>query len=34
MLKANKKQVPPKSYSPEIRIDSVTQILKNKEKVT
>ena len=31
---ANKKQVPLKSYSLEIRIDSVNQILKNKEKVT
>ena len=29
----NKKQVPLKSYSLEIRIDSVSQILKNKEKV-
>ena len=33
MLEANKKQVPPKSYSLEIRIDFVNQILKNKEKV-
>ena len=33
MLEANKKQVPPKSYSLKIRIDSVNQILKNKEKV-
>ena len=33
MLEANKKQVPLKSYSLEIRIDSVNQILKNKEKV-
>ena len=32
MLAANKKQVPLKSYSLEIRIDSVNQILKNKEK--
>ena len=30
---ASKKQVPLKSYSLEIRIDSVNQILKNKEKV-
>ena len=30
---ANKKQVPLKSYSLEIRIDSVNQILRNKEKV-
>ena len=29
----NKKQVPLKSYSLEVRIDSVSQILKNKEKV-
>ena len=34
MLEANKKQVPLKSYSLKIRIDSVNQILKNKEKVT
>ena len=34
MLEANKKQVPLKSYSLEIRIGSVNQILKNKEKVT
>ena len=34
ILEANKKQVPLKSYSPKIRIDSVNQILKNKEKVT
>ena len=33
VLKANKKQVPPESYSLEIRIDSVNQISKNKEKV-
>ena len=33
MLEANKKQVPLKNYSLEIRIDSVNQILKNKEKV-
>ena len=33
MLEANKKQVPPKSYSLKIRIDYVNQILKNKEKV-
>ena len=33
VLDANKKQVPLKSYSLEIRIDSVNQILKNKEKV-
>ena len=33
VLEANKKQVPQKSYSLEIRIDSVNQILKNKEKV-
>ena len=32
-LETNKKQVPLKSYSLEIRIDSVNQILKNKEKV-
>ena len=32
MLEANKKQVPLKSYSLEIKIDSVNQILKNKEK--
>ena len=32
MLEANKKQVPLKSYFLEIRIDSVNQILKNKEK--
>ena len=30
---ANKKKVPLKSYSLEIRIDSVNKILKNKEKV-
>ena len=34
MLEANEKQVPLKSYSRKIRIDSVNQILKNKEKVT
>ena len=34
VLEANKKQVPLKSYSPKIRIDSVNQILKNKGKVT
>ena len=34
VLEANEKQVPLKSYSLEIRIDSVNQILKNKEKVT
>ena len=34
MLEANKKQVPLKIYSLKIRIDSVNQILKNKEKVT
>ena len=34
MLEANKKQIPLKSYSLKIRIDSVNQILKNKEKVT
>ena len=33
VLEANKEQVPLKSYSLEIRIDSVNQILKNKEKV-
>ena len=33
-LEASKKQVPQKSYDLEIRIDSVDQILKNKEKVT
>ena len=33
VFEANKKQVPLKSYSLEIRIDSVNQILKNKEKV-
>ena len=33
VLEANKNQVPLKSYSLEIRIDSVDQILKNKEKV-
>ena len=34
MLEFNKKQVPLRSYSLKIRIDSVYQILKNKEKVT
>ena len=34
MLEANKKQVPLKSYSLKIKIDSVSQILRNKEKVT
>ena len=34
MLEANEKQVPLKSYSLKIRINSVNQILKNKEKVT
>ena len=33
VLEANKKQVPPKNYSLEIGIDSINQILKNKEKV-
>ena len=33
VLEANEKQVPLKSYSLEIRIDSVYQILKNKEKL-
>ena len=33
VLEANKKQVSWKSYSLKIRIDSVNQILKNKEKV-
>ena len=33
MLEANKKQVPLKSHSLKIRIDSVNQILKNEEKV-
>ena len=33
VLEANKKQVPLKSYSLEIRIDFVNQILKNKEKI-
>ena len=33
MLEANKKQVPIKGYSFEIRNYSVNQILKNKEKV-
>ena len=33
VLEANKKQVSLESYSLKIRIDSVTQILKNKEKV-
>ena len=34
VLEANKKQVSLKTYSLKIRIDSVTQILKNKEKIT
>ena len=34
VLEANKKQVLPKSYSLKIKIGSVNQILKNKEKVT
>ena len=34
MLEANKKQVPLKSYRLKIGIDSVNQILRNKEKVT
>ena len=34
MLEANKIQVPLKSFPLKIRIDSVNQILKNKEKVT
>ena len=33
VLEVNKNQVSLKSYSLEIRIDSVNQILKNKEKV-
>ena len=33
MLEASKEQVSIKSYSLKIRIDSVNQILKNKEKV-
>ena len=33
MLKANKKQVPLKSYSLKIRIDFVNQILRKKERV-
>ena len=33
-VKPNKKQIPLKSYSLEIRIDSVNQIWKNKEKFT
>ena len=33
VLEANKKQVPPKSYSLKTRIDSVNQTLNNKEKV-
>ena len=33
MLEANKEQVSIKSYSLKIKIDSVNQILKNKEKV-
>ena len=34
MLEVNKKQVPLKSYSLRIRIDSVNQILRSKEKIT
>ena len=34
VLEASKKQVLLKSYSLKIRIDSVNQILRNKEKVT
>ena len=34
VLEANKNQVPLKTYSLEIRIDFVNQILKNKEKAT
>ena len=34
VLEVNKKQVPLTIYSLTIRIDSVNQILKNKEKVT
>ena len=33
MLEINKKQVPLKSYALKIRVDSVNQILKNKEKL-
>ena len=33
VLETNKKQVPLKNYTLEIRIDSVNQILKNKDKV-
>ena len=33
MLEANKKQVPLKSCSLEIRIDSVNQVLRNKERL-
>ena len=33
MLEAIKKQIPLQSFSLKIRIDSVNQILKNKEKV-
>ena len=33
VLEANKEQVPLTSYSLEIRIDSVNQILKSKEKI-
>ena len=33
MLEANKKQVPLKSYSLKIRLDSVNQILKTKKKL-
>ena len=34
VLEANKKQATLKSYSLKIRIGSVSQILKNKEKIT
>ena len=34
VLEANKKQAPLKSYSQKMRIDSVNQVLKNKEEVT
>ena len=34
MLEVNKKQVPLRSYSLKIRIDSANQILKNKDKIT
>ena len=33
-VRTTKKQVPLKSYSPKLRIDSVNQISRNKEKVT